>query len=205
MKSPRWFLLLSVLASLAGCTSPSRRLDPQVVAQIQESISTRADVDKLLGHPLSLVTAANGRTLAIYEVAALKTRGLLGPTQLHARRLSLLYDSRFVVERKLLSESATRYRQGWQDRLGQPLPRDQIIQALQPQVTRTDLVAKFGPPTVESLTLDGDTVAGWVALQTASDVPSGVREQIVEVVFDPNNVIRDYRIVGVLEPPRPKP
>lgn len=188
---------------LAGCATPAERLDVNVVQNIREGSSTRAEVEKLLDRPYSMVTGANGRTLAFYEFAVLGRTGFAGPRQLHTRRLSVLYDSAFVVERKLLSDSATAYHVGWRDRLGQPLDRTEVIQAMRPQVTRAELIERFGPPTVETLTIDGGTAAGWVALEQASGWRGGLREQILEVTFDENGVVRDYKILGTLDRPSP--
>jgi outer membrane protein assembly factor BamE (lipoprotein component of BamABCDE complex) len=196
-----WFLLLPLWVWLTGCATPARRLDTDVLQHVREGESSRAEVEKLLGRPLSLVTGPTGRTLAVYEFANFGNQGFTGPRQLNSRRFSLLYDPNFVVEKKLLSASATRYRVGWKDRLGQPLDRAEIVRTMRPQVTRNELIEKFGPPTVESLTVDGGTAAGWIALEQASVVWGGLHEQILEVVFDESGVVKDYKIIGTLDRP----
>jgi len=196
-----YLFVLALGCWLAGCVTPAERLDVEVIQTIREGISTRAEVEKLLDRPYSMVTGANGRTLAFYEFADFSRSGFAGPRQLLTRRLSVLYNSDFVVERKLLSASATAYHVGWRDRLGHPLDRSEVIQAMRPQVTRAELIERFGPPTVETLTIDGGTAGGWVALEQASGWRGGLREQILEVTFDENGVARDYKILGTLDRP----
>ena len=196
----RYLIWLPLVLAIFGCATPARRLDATVVEQLHEGTATQSDVERILGRPLGLETGANGKTVAVYEFARLN-EGFAGPREFKARQFSVLYDSNFVMERKLLSASATPYRAGWKNRLGRPMNRAEIVRTMRPQIPRTELIEKFGPPSIETLTIDGGTVAGWVALEQESAYWGGIRQQILEVVFDESGLTRTYKIVGTLDRP----
>jgi len=201
------FLLLPLL--LAACSTPAKRLEPAVVAQIEPGMSRRADVEKLLGRPRSLETAATGRTLAVYGFGQGQAPEKFewGVTDVRLRFLSLLYDPQFVVEKKLLSENRTKYKVGFfsPDRLGQPIRREDIIEVIKPGITREEVIEKFGPPSIEVLTLDGRVALGWVAAKQRFSLVRPVEVQEVTVFCDDHGIVLDYTVSGTLEPKPPKP
>ena len=198
--------LLLLLALLTGCaTQPT--LTTAAMDSSRAGPSTRADVEKVLGRPQRFETGPNGKSVAFYEnVEQRRNQALWGPVNLHSRHFSVLYDAKFAVERTLLAAHSGKIQRGWRDRFGQPLDRAAVIAAMQEPVAREELVAKFGPPTVEMLTTTGGVMLGWVALEQRHEAWGGQERQILEVECDADGVVRNYHIEGTLDAggkPRP--
>jgi outer membrane protein assembly factor BamE (lipoprotein component of BamABCDE complex) len=66
MRTKKYLTLVVAALTLVGCVSSSgRRINHQKVSQIQKGVSTRADVERLLGKPDSIVTT-RGMTMLSY-------------------------------------------------------------------------------------------------------------------------------------------
>src|SRR5262245_284605 len=95
------FLVTTAAALTAlGCSSPAKRLEPPVVSQIREGVTTRADIERLFGKPRNPITGSNRRNLVVYEYGRLKpnpepTSPSVLPTPIGTvwlRTLTVLYD-----------------------------------------------------------------------------------------------------------------
>src|SRR5689334_10902044 len=106
--------LVTVAAALmvAGCSSPAKRLEPSVVGQIQEGVTTRADIERQFGKPDNAIIGSNRRTLVVYEYGRVKpsaeptTLSIL-PTPIGTvclRTLTVLYDDADRVEKTVFHE-----------------------------------------------------------------------------------------------------
>ncbi len=66
----RLIIFISLLALIAGCTATQTngvKLDPNAVARIQKGVTTRAEVESLLGQPMTMAMADRGRRIMVYH------------------------------------------------------------------------------------------------------------------------------------------
>ena len=194
-------LLLACLAvlSLTGCMTPARRLDPAVTASVQVG-QTRAEVEKILGKPETLETGGNGRTLAVYSHGT----GALahGSQGLELRLVSLIYSPAFRLEKRLLHESQVTYTSRFfkPDEFGRLLPREEIVAKMKPVMSREEVIAEFGPPFVETLTVDGGSrLVWWAGRQKFSLWVQTYDTQSFVVTCNELGIVTDYRVLGQAE------
>ena len=55
------------LAIVAGCASSGRKIEADKISQIQKGVSTRADVERLLGPPTHVGLAGDGKRILVYN------------------------------------------------------------------------------------------------------------------------------------------
>jgi hypothetical protein len=194
-----WLALLVIpLLALTGCITPAKRLEPSMVATIEPGKSTKSEADKLLGKPESLVTSVEGRTLAQYSY--FREAGYGSPCIV--RMLSLLYDRQLVLEQKLFSDStlAPRIHLFKPSQLGDAIDRERIIKLMKPGTIRSDIINELGPPTIEELTVKGETIMTWIAVQDGIAFFKRMESQTLSVRLDEHGILLDFSIHGTLEP-----
>jgi hypothetical protein len=84
------------------------------------------------------------------------------------------------------------------------LDRERVIRFLKPGRTRDEIVAEFGPPTVEELNVKGEILMTWVALQDGVPFFKRRENQALGIRLDEHGMMLDYSITGTLEPEKPK-
>jgi hypothetical protein len=196
-------LLLAALL-LAGCTTPGGRLEPHVTDQIQPGVTTRAEVERLLGKPGSTASGAGGRAVTGY---AYRTTGSAEDSsatgmQIRLRTLSVLYGPDDVVLRKHLAEGRSSYRPGFftPSEVGKPAAPETLAAVMVPGTPREQVVAALGVPTAEMLTLEGHLALVWAAARQRSGMDERWREQLVTAEFDVDDRLVKHVVTGTLEP-----
>ncbi len=106
-------LLLLVGVVTTGCLSPGRKLNPAAVSQIQEGKTTRAEIEKMFGPPVSVFKSSEQKTLTLHKRQQNRHNpDWRGPVTSHAGAivlfgLSVLYDANQTVEKFHFSQSIT--------------------------------------------------------------------------------------------------
>lgn len=59
-------LTLLAFSLLAGCASVGNKIEMANVAQLQKGVTTRADMERLFGKPMSVSLLPDGRTMAMW-------------------------------------------------------------------------------------------------------------------------------------------
>jgi hypothetical protein len=195
----RLALFVFPLLALTGCIiTPAKRLEPAIVATIEPGKSTKSDIDKLLGKSKSLVTSAEGRTLAQYSYFS----GAGYESSCTVRVLSLLYDRGLTLERKLFSDNTLALRSHLfkSSQLGAAIDRERIIKLMKPGSIRSEIINELGPPTIEELTVKGETIMSWIAVQEGVMFFKRMESQTLSARLDEHDILLDFSIQGTLEP-----
>ena len=167
---------IALVLIASGCVSPARRLDPSVIRKIQPNVSTRADVEKLLGKPRELIMGPAHKTVARYWwTEALHTadssreRRRTNPGDVLFRSFTVLYQPAEVVKRKLHDESVTpALRDEYHVTVGHRIDSSVLDRVSKGATTMKDLLALLGEPTARTLSPSGNVVLIWVYAQEDS-------------------------------------
>ena len=197
--------LFVLVLVVTGCMSPARRLDSAVLNQIREGVTTRDEVEKILGMPLTAIDGSNRKTLARYEYGRLRrnaevpTPGIL-PTQagtLLLRTVNILYDNRGKVEKRTFYESTTPYqRQMSSIWVGQLIGEKDLARIKKGTTSETELIRWFGPPMARGLTVEGEPVVSWFYRMAKGRFELKLQQQTLLVFLGPGSEARDYLILG---------
>jgi outer membrane protein assembly factor BamE (lipoprotein component of BamABCDE complex) len=200
--------LLNVVL-LTGCISPGQRLEPEVVRQIKEGSSTRADVEKLLGKPRSIVVGSSERKIAHYgytrriESAEFQLIGAFAknPGDILSRHFTAMYNQQNIVEKALFHQSLTPFAVGFgRMSAGQIISPDTLRQIKKGVSTKDDIVKLLGEPTLVSLNSDGDLAMIWFYAKSQMRWPQNRNDnQTLSVTFDDAGLVKDHTLSGNLE------
>lgn len=199
------FTLLTVLLIATGCASRPA-LKQEKLLQLTQGQSTRSEVEELLGRPDDAVTGSNRKTLTLYRDGTVKQKFHLFKDEYDIFLLSayFLFQEDGVLEKKLVSETATRSTTKLGVRtLGTPISDEQLKQ-LKPKEARFEQVAEIlGQPVGEALTLDGQVMREWLFVRES--LISGARAQVITGIFDyDSDVLLDYVIRDDVPPEKKK-
>ncbi len=102
----RLFSLLSLALALVGCITAGDKVDRDKVSQIKKGVTTRAEVEALLGPPTHVAIVGNGTRLMIYEYHETKVKGqnfipyagaFIGGTDNRRQNLQIILNENNVV------------------------------------------------------------------------------------------------------------
>lgn len=197
--------LAILLIAITGCVSPAKKLDPSLVSQIKEGVTTRQEVETLFGQPREAATGANQKTLAYYRFQqAYRNPGWVGAYEGHLgsvgiRTLSVLYDNKETVEKFLVSQSNTvvsRDENGIS--AGRIIPEETFAKIIKGITSKGEVIQWLGPATTKTLTVEGDQ---WFRWNFARKGRWAADNQVQEfgVIFDDENFVKDF---GVIKSPK---
>jgi len=206
MKKVYSLLALLVVTSL-GCVSAGSRLERHVVDRIQEGVTRRAEVEKILGAPRSTLQGSDRKVLVDYAFGRYHPGSqpeAIGPTSrvigsVWERSVSILYDTEGVVLKKTHFETERRIRAD-EDRVwtGQNISDDDL-KFIEPGVTTfAEITKRFGRPSAKGLNLQGRFVYDWQ--YAVAKEPSGlnIKGRTIQMAFEDDGRVIDYRIHGNL-------
>lgn len=202
---------LLCLLWLPGCASSSTALDDDLVAEIHDGRTTRADVEKLFGPPKGENLGSNGKRVAVYhfKTAAVPRRAparksAAGPPtifpfadkgSLRLRTLSVLYRSDGQVERHHLYEASTAVTASPQhSEVGTSVRPEKLSFIYKGLTDREDLVSLFGEPLVEALEPSGQLVLSWIHSRNFGWTGARARVQQLQVLMGPNGKVEDFHV-----------
>lgn len=175
----------------SGCMTAGEQLDRVATDKLQKG-QPLIEVRKLLGTPKKTETGADGKRLDFYQV--IMARRIPGPNRgLVVRSLCVLYDDKAHVEDFVRHVGELLIRQtplGWE--AGEPLDAARIRGIQRETHSRQDMVFTFGPPTVEGLDRNGNTILAWYFITGSTGFFSHGTELLT--VFDSSNRVKDYSL-----------
>lgn len=180
-----------------------KKLEPALVAQIQEHTSTRGDVEQLLGRPKATQTGPKGSMLAYYEYQqARQNPGWSGVFKGEAgsilfRTFTVLYRDD-VVEKALFGQSLTpvNYERNGIS-AGRNVTDDAMHKIVKNITSRGELIQWFGSPTVQTLNLQGDRVLSWLYMDEYTKWASDRQKRDFRVVIDQDDFVTDFDALGM--------
>ena len=202
-------IFVATMLLITGCSSPGRHLEPALVGQIREGVTTRQEVEKQFGQPRNTMNGSNRRTLVIYEYGQLKPNAepasaSVLPTPMGTvwlRTLSILYDERNTVEKALFYQSTTPYERNMSSiSAGNVVGEKELASIKTGETTASDLRKSFGSPMSKTLNVDGELVLGWFYGKAAGRFEPSSKRQTLLVRVDAADVVRDYVVAGNLTP-----
>lgn len=110
-----------IFCFLTGCASQGRVIDLQQVKQIQEGVSTEADVQRLLGAPYAKSLSSDGKIIMQYIHTVSKTKGstfvpvvglFKGGVNIRQETLSVLIGADGKVEKYTYNEGGDEIKTG---------------------------------------------------------------------------------------------
>jgi len=190
------FLVLSILGCFGiGCVSSGRLLTQSAIQKLREG-QPRNEVLQIFGEPEELIKGEGSHVLFLYRyfdvpIGASSPGGIISPGRDEAkvRTLSVLFNEQDQVEKYLFSESKPNLSR-MTGRLGYPISAEALSKIEPQKTTRQDLVARFGPPIAEELTLRGVRKLIWVYIEYMA---TGVQQQGVEVLLDDGDRVVSFR------------
>ena len=195
-------LLLIALAGTTACQSPGSKLEPNLMSQIHEGTTTRAEVENVFGPPDHVLTGANQKTLTLHRYQLDQPNpGWHGAAQGNAgsimlRSLTALYNTNQIVEKFLYDQSSTvvqRDREGVL--IGWSPGNADFTKIIKGITSRGEILQWYGPPTAQTLTIDGDRMLSWSFLRKGR-FRSQERDQMFRVVIDDEDFVKNFEIRG---------
>jgi len=190
MKAPGLALLAAVLA---GCVTGGRKFDAAAHTRIEPGVTTRAEVDALLGRPEYVMQDA-GRTLYRYAFEKVRPYGAgYGSATIEQRGLDVLFDEQGRVWKKLHSEGRVTVKEqmfGPASSL-RPIAPEAVDGIRLGETTDAALRAQLGDPYWEYLTFDGWTVREWRHVYREGAFSNG-RLRVLSVQFNDHGVVADF-------------
>jgi hypothetical protein len=193
-------------------------LEPALLSQIHEQISTRVEVEKIFGPPERIFQGANQKTLAFYKYQQTRVNagwsgeaeGTAGTVGL--RTLSLLYNTNQIVEKFLVGQSVTKVQRDGEQTfrflfaepnsavrreskgfsIGSPLANADFTKIVKGITSRGEIIQWFGAPTMQTLTIDGDQMLCWMYVRKPHRFKMDDREQEFRVVLDNEDFVKDF-------------
>src|SRR5690349_18072662 len=168
-KASRLVLLAGWLV-LVGCSTAAKRLEPSLVNQIKEGVTSRREVERQFGKPQTAILGSNRKTLAVYEYGRLNptaepTSLSVLPTRMGTvflRTLTVLYSPTDTVEKAVFHESATPYERNMSSvSAGLTIGEGDLAFIKGGSTTSAELRKRFGPPMGKTLTVEGQVVLLW--------------------------------------------
>lgn len=204
MKRSITLLLLLVLA-VTGCMSTACRLDPVVLKEIKQGVTTRTEVEKTLGKPLSEMNGSNHKTVVSYDYTRLRpssqvpSPGILPSYAgtLLIRSVGILYDKNQTVEKVTFHEATTSFhRQMSSYWVGQVIEEKDLNQVIKGASTVGDVERFFGPAMGKGLTVEGRPYFVWFYRMVRTRFNLKRQQQSLFVYFDNLGIVQDYAVVG---------
>jgi hypothetical protein len=195
--------LLVVSLLFCGCYSPARRLEVSSVKRLSPGMS-RAEAEQVIGAPKETILGSNGKTVARYffdEYHRLNDSSQYAqfhrPAEVLFRSLSLLYNDKGVLERKLHDESVTPVRRNWNEwiEFGPALDKNNLAiskEAEQP----ANLVKRFGEPMSRTLDSHGHVILNWLYFRARADRLGQPTARILSVLTN-GDAIEDFALAEV--------
>jgi len=100
-------LMALVMALAVGCMSSGQKLEEDKVSQIKKGVTTRAEVEALLGQPSHVTIVGNGKRIMFYQYYEMKAKGtsfipyagaFVGGTNNRQQMLQIMLDEHNIVE-----------------------------------------------------------------------------------------------------------
>jgi hypothetical protein len=181
---------ISLLVS--GCQSRPP-LNREALQQIKEGVSTRPEVEKMLGKADDVLSGANQKTLTMYQDRRIRMKLHLLKDEYEYSFLSayFLFEPEGILERKFVSDTQTTSTIQWGVRtVGEPITSDKLAKVIPKLTTYEQVRELFGPPISEALTINGAIVRRWTFLRET--MISGPNLQMIEAYFDDADHLVDY-------------
>ena len=114
-------VLIISLVCLIGCATVGSKIDVNKLDQIKKGHTTKNEVIQLLGNPYFVNLTSDGKQILMYQYVKVKNKpanfvpvvGLLaGGMDMDQQILQILLDDNEVVEKFILSDSATEINSG---------------------------------------------------------------------------------------------
>ncbi len=194
-------VFLVLILAVTGCVSPAGKLDQSVVAQIQDGVSTRPEVERLFGQPRITDIGSNGKQVAVYRFfREYEKEDMLTPGRVkrfyHLRMLSVLYGKDGRVELHHLYESNTPGSANYHKAsVGAMVRAEQLALINKGSTERADLVQFFRDPMAETLTTDGNLMLIWLYVEKNGAMDFSPARQRLEVLTTRSGTVRDFRVV----------
>ncbi len=189
------FVLLCCLE--VGCSTERSRLEADETARLAPG-QTREEVRSILGVPRRSERDSVGRSLDIFWMVLPRGRA---SANLKDHNRTWTVRSAFVVyDPQGRVEKVTRYTgqsKGYDWRqdyvVGRWLTPEELGRVVRGQTTREELVRLWGSPTIQGLTLKGETVLSWISVTGKGWQLH--RGQEFLVLLDGDSMVRDYRLL----------
>ena len=209
MKKVR-YLPIFLLIALVGCASAGRRLEPSVVDRIKAGVTTRQEVEHMLGSPDSVVQGPNRRMVADFAYqkllpgnrstssSATTTAGFIWH-----RRASVLYDEKGIVLKKSHFETERPYHvENGRVWIGQTVSDADVSEIKLGTTTFSELTGRLGKPMSKGLSLEGNFVYDWFYGSVRDTSLLNMKKQTFQIVFGSDGKVLDYRIIGKMAAPK---
>jgi len=209
MTTAAFLVTVAAALTVAGCSSPAKRLEPSVVNQIREGETTRGDIERRFGKPENAITGSNRRTLVVYEYGRLKPSAepmslSVLPTPIGTvwlRTLTVLYDDASRVEKAVFHESVTPYERNMSSiSAGSVVGEAELASIKAGVTTAAELRKSFGPPMGKTLTIDGHVVLVWHYGKATGPFEPRFKRQTLLVQMDASDVVSSYAVAGNVSP-----
>jgi len=111
------FVIILVSLTITGCVSSTgQRVETDKVSQIKKGVTTRAEVEALLGQPTNVTVVGNGKRMMFYQYWEARAKGesfipyagmFVGGTNNRQQMLQIMLDENNVVEDYEFNDRAT--------------------------------------------------------------------------------------------------
>jgi outer membrane protein assembly factor BamE (lipoprotein component of BamABCDE complex) len=187
------FSLFILVFLFVGCGTP--RLTPASLSQLKEGVSTRLDVEKLLGKPDNVVAGANLKTLTSYRDIRKRGESSMYSSYVHHtfRTAYFLFEPEGLLEKQLISDTLVteKFNGITQTRTaGNLITSDKISKIIPKLSTYKQVRELLGSPTSEALTIDSGVFRDWTYIR--DPLLSRVKAQIIQASFDETDLLIDF-------------
>jgi outer membrane protein assembly factor BamE (lipoprotein component of BamABCDE complex) len=190
----QYLILLScslfISAGLSGCVSAGYALDEVAYNRLRVG-QQQAEVRKIFGDPKQSKNGSNGKSMDVFMGKFPLIGSRFDPVHgAEIRTLSVLYGTTGTVEQFFLSVGNIRAINDKNWNAGRLVVANELKQIRRGVTSREAVLGQFGPPTIEQLTTDGNTMLSWIFLEGVSGKTDRVREFLV--VLEGDRVVKDY-------------
>ena len=106
---------------LVGCATVGTKIDASKLSQIKENVTTKAEVENILGKPQSISLTSDGKTLMMYQYVKASSKGsnfvpvvnlFSGGMNMNMQIIQVLIGKDDKVEKYILNDSANDIKTG---------------------------------------------------------------------------------------------